>query len=253
MSRQLGSRTFLASLIVLAVVAWTAWNGQQTVASDDPPRPLPTEAESPQASPAHDALSVLEVKGRAPKTGYSREQFGQPWRDLDRNGCDQRNDVLRRDLAEVTLKPGTHGCLVLAGVLTSPYSGQRVDFVRGSTTSRAVQIDHIVALSDAWQKGAQQWSAARREEFANDLLVLRATDMSTNAAKSDRDAASWLPPLKSRRCEFVAGQIAVKAKYRLWVTPAERDAMEQVLATCPPDVRQSLPQVVGAVLGRTAA
>lgn len=192
------------------------------------------------------ALAGLAVKGRAPKTGYSRDQFGQSWRDLDRNGCDQRNDVLRRDLRKITLKTGTHGCLVLSGTLTSPYTGTVIHFVRGQRTSQEVQIDHVVALSDAWQKGAQRWSTARRESFANDFLELRATDGHSNGSKSDSDAASWLPPRKKYRCGFVARQIAVKKKYGLWVTPAERDAMARILRTCP---EQGLPRSYPIKLG----
>lgn len=192
------------------------------------------------------ALGKLTVKGRAPLTGYARTEFGQTWRDLDRNGCDQRNDVLRRDLRDITLKAGTRGCLVLSGTLRSPYSGQTVAFVRGSSTSRTVQIDHVVALSDAWQKGAQSWSPGKRERFANDVLELRATDGQTNASKGGRDAASWLPPRKQFRCGYVARQIAVKRAYRLWVTAAERDAMARVLRRCPD---QGLPRRHAIPLG----
>nr|WP_235833599.1 HNH endonuclease family protein [Aeromicrobium chenweiae] len=218
----------------------------------DPAGSTPTTEAPPAAEPtathgtAAEALEKLTVKGRAPQTGYSRERFGRSWRDLDRNGCDQRNDVLRRDLRDITLKAGTDGCLVLSGTLTSPYSGEVVEFVRGTTTSRTVQIDHVVALSDAWQKGAQQWSAARREQFANDVLELRATDMHTNASKGSGDAATWLPPRKAFRCGYVARQIAVKSAYGLWVTPAERDAMRRVLVRCP---RQGLPRRYAVPLG----
>ena len=192
------------------------------------------------------ALASLAVKGRAPKTGYDRRQFGQRWRDLDRNGCDQRNDILRRDLEDLIIKTGTHGCLVLAGTLNSPDSGKIVKFTRGQTTSSAVQIDHTVALGDAWQKGAQQLSEERREQFANDFLNLRAIDGSTNASKSDRDAASWLPPRKKYWCGFVARQIAVKKKYDLWLTSAERDTMARVLNVCPD---QGLPRAYPVKLG----
>jgi hypothetical protein len=172
------------------------------------------------------------VKGRAPKTGYSREKFGQAWRDLDRNGCDQRNDVLRRDLRKVQIKPRTYGCVVLKGTLISPYSGRKFRFVRGPR-SITVPIDHVVSLSDAWQKGAARWSRAKRERFANDFLELRSTDIHTNSSKGDADAASWLPPRKGYRCRYVARQIAVKWKYGLSVTRAERDAMARVLERCP--------------------
>ncbi|MEO8282379.1 MAG: DUF1524 domain-containing protein [Pseudarthrobacter sp.] len=185
------------------------------------------------ASKALDVLAALTVKGRAPKTGYSREQFGPAWSDVDRNGCDTRNDTLRRDLTAIALRPGTHDCVVLSGVLNDPYTATLINFLRGNTTSTAVQIDHVVALSDAWQKGAQQLSAAQRLSFANDPLNLLAVDGPSNLKKSDGDAATWLPPNKSYRCAYVARQISVKSSYGLWVTQAEHDAMARVLGDCP--------------------
>ncbi|MFD6062383.1 HNH endonuclease family protein [Rhodococcus wratislaviensis] len=91
---------------------------------------------------------------------------------------------------------------------------------------------HVVALSDAWQKGAQQLSPEQRRDLANDPRNLQAVDGPTNSQKSDSDAASWLPPNKAYRCTYVSRQIDVKALYRLWVTQAEKDAMSQVLHSC---------------------
>ena len=191
-------------------------------------------------------LATLAVKGRAPKTGYDRAQFGPAWADADRNGCDTRNDVLRRDLRRYVLKRSSHGCVVLSGTLLDPYTATTVEFVRGQNTSTMVQIDHVVALSDAWQKGAQQLSAGTRRALANDSLNLLAVDGLTNQRKSDGDAATWLPPNKAYRCSYAARQVAVKAKYRLWVTSAERDALGRILATCP---SQLLPAATAFVLG----
>ncbi|WZU35579.1 hypothetical protein Rruber_05090 (plasmid) [Rhodococcus ruber] len=189
------------------------------------------------AAGALSTLDTLPVKGRAPKTGYSREQFGQAWSDdvaVDggHNGCDTRNDILRRDLVELTYKAGTRDCIVATGTLHDLYTGGTIAFVRGQDTSTAVQIDHVVALSDAWQKGAQQLSAEQRRDLANDPRNLQAVDGPTNTQKSDSDAASWLPPNKGYRCAYVSRQITVKALYRLWVTQAEKDAMIRVLHTC---------------------
>jgi len=125
-----------------------------------------------------------------------------------------------------------HGCVVLSGTLQDPYTGQSINFERGQDTSSAVQIDHVVALADAWQKGAQKWSAETREQFANDPLNLRAVDGPTNQQKGAGDAATWLPPAKGYRCEYVAAQVAVKSAYGLWVTAAEADAIERVLEGC---------------------
>lgn len=185
------------------------------------------------AGTALDVLATIPVKGRAPKTGYSREQFGQAWADVDRNGCDTRNDVLRRDLTALALKPGTGDCVVLSGILNDPYTATLINFLRGNSTSSAVQIDHVVALSDAWQKGAQQLTAAQRLALANDPLNLLAVDGPNNQQKSDGDAATWLPPNKSYRCDYVARQISVKSSYGLWVTQAEHDAMARILGGCP--------------------
>ena len=184
------------------------------------------------SSEALDVLATIPVKGRAPKTGYSRDQFGQAWADIDRNGCDTRNDMLRRDLTDLALKPDTQDCVVLSGILNDPYTATLINFLRGTNTSPAVQIDHVVALSDAWQKGAQQLTEAQRLSFANDPLNLLAVDGPTNQQKSDGDAATWLPPNKSYRCDYVTRQISVKSSYGLWVTRAEHDAMARVLADC---------------------
>jgi hypothetical protein len=183
-------------------------------------------------------LATLRVKGRAPKTGYERDRFGSAWTDdntqpYGHNGCDTRNDILRRDLSAVVVKAGTHGCTALTGTLDDPYTGRTIHFVRGQSTSTAVQIDHVVALSDAWQTGAQPWGVDRRADLANDPLNLLAVDGPTNEAKGDGDAATWLPPNKAYRCAYGARQVAVKARYGLWLTPAEHDAIATVLARCP--------------------
>lgn len=175
---------------------------------------------------ANDALAQLALKGRAPKTGYSRDQFGNGWGKT--NGCDTRDIILYRDLQNPILEGE---CTVISGFLNDPYTGQTIQFTKEKST--AVQIDHVVALSDAWQTGAQQLSIDQRKQLANDPLELLAVDGAANQAKSDGNAATWLPKNKSFRCEYVARQIAVKKKYNLWVTDAEKQAIQSVLATCP--------------------
>ena len=188
-----------------------------------------------------DPLAVLEtlpIKGRAPKTGYERNLFGDAWTDDvtvadGHNGCDTRNDILRRDLVNVVLKPGSNGCAVLTGVLNDPYTGTSVEFRRGPGTSAQVQVDHVVALSDAWQKGAAQWDEWTRRNFANDPRNLQATLGWVNQQKGDGDAATWLPPNAGYRCAYVTRIVEVKAAYGLWVTQAEHDAIARILAGCP--------------------
>ena len=186
---------------------------------------------SDEASEALRILNTLPVKGRAPKTGYSRAQFGDAWSDIDHNGCDTRNDILNRDLTAKQHK-NSRGCVGISGILNDPYTGKVINFMRGKDTSEQVQIDHVVALSDAWQSGAQEISAQERLQLANDPENLLAVDGPANQQKSDSDAATWLPANASFRCSYVARQIRVKAKYHLWVKPAEKEAMINVLTPC---------------------
>jgi len=213
--RRLSALAVGAAVIVMAAIA---------VTPEIRPNP-PSAGESDQPGSAVVALSELSVKGRAPKTDYSREQFGSGWAMV--SGCDTRNIILYRDLESPQLDDE---CRVVSGVLNDPYTGMVIHFSRQD--SSAVQIDHVVALSDAWQKGAQQLTRDGRIQFANDPLNLLAVDGPANQQKGDGDAATWLPANSTFRCEYVARQVAIKKKYTLWVTPAEKQAMEQVFSVC---------------------
>ncbi|MFW0790065.1 HNH endonuclease family protein [Gordonia sp. CPCC 205333] len=191
---------------------------------------------------ARSALEALAVKGRAPKTGFSRRQFGAAWTDANQahwgeNSLSTREDILSRDLVDVLCKyrvtKASPHCVVQSGQLHDPYTGMSIGFVRGSETSTLVPVDHVVSLGDAWQKGAQQLSTIERTNFANDPLNLITTTRVANLAKRDSDAATWLVPNRHFRCSYVARQIAVKTRYRLWVTDAEKQAMSRVLSRCP--------------------
>ena len=195
---------------------------------------LPATNAQADTTDALTALNKLEVKGRAPKTGYTRSQFPH-WSDPDRNGCDARNDILKRDLTDITYKEGTRDCKVIAGQLLDPFSGKVITF---STTKVVIDIDHVVALSNAWQTGAAYFDKNTRLLIANDPINLLAVDAKLNRQKGDGDAATWLPPNKSCRCEYVARQVAVKAKYKLWVTEPEKVAITKILSSC---VDQKLP------------
>ena len=189
-----------------------------------------------QAVSVASGLSVIEAqttKGRAAKTGYTRDQFGPSWSDVDRNGCDTRNDILKRDLTGEVFKEKTGECVILSGVLKDPYSGESINFVRGVVTSMEVQIDHVIALSNAWQTGAFKLTLKERTAFANDPLNLLAVKGRLNSQKGDGDAATWLPPLKSYRCDYVSRQVAVKIKYKLWFTAPEKEAIVRILKSCP--------------------
>jgi hypothetical protein len=176
------------------------------------------------------ALNKLPIKGRAAKTGYSREQFPH-WKDPDKNGCDTRNDILKRDLTKVVFKADTNNCKVISGSLLDPYSNKLISFDLSKSAS-TIDIDHVVALSNAWQTGAFQLTPTQRTNFANDPLNLLAVDAKLNRQKGDGDAATWLPPYKSYRCTYVARQVSVKSKYKLWVTAPEKSAISNLLTSC---------------------
>ncbi|MBT2514104.1 HNH endonuclease family protein [Arthrobacter sp. ISL-30] len=243
-SRQVWALLLILAATLAAVLIWFFSSGQfelaePTVAGPsqapvyDPAwmKPVVPVLPVPEGH-AGDVLEGLPVKGRANSDNYERSAFGQAWQDVDRNGCDTRNDILRRDLAKVEYTQGS-ACRVASGELHEPYTGHRVEFRRGPESSKALQIDHVVALGDAWQKGAQQLTAQQRQSLANDPVNLIAVDGPENSEKGAGDAATWLPRNKAIRCHYVARQISVKASYQLWVTQAEKDAMKRVLASCP--------------------
>ena len=218
-------RRIIAVIVLLASLA--AW-----IVQTIPQPAAPTQQRSGNRELASAALEMLPVKGRAPKTGYKRAQFGDGWAKL--GNCDTRNLILQRDLKDTILEDDK--CKVSTGSLNDPYTGKAIAFARGASTSAAVQIDHVVALSNAWQTGAQQLSAERRVQLANDPLELLAVDGPANQQKGDGDAATWLPSNKPFRCQYIARQIAVKRKYALWVTEPEKAAMARVLSSCPEQI-----------------
>lgn len=215
----------MMALLVAAVAAVGVW-----AANLNQPTPAPIKQETKQQffgdSQALAELDKLETKERALKSGYRRQQFGNGWGKI--NGCSVREIVLARDLADEKID----GCKVLSGKLSDPYTGQMIHFQRGPETSPKVQIDHVVALSNAWRTGASQLTPEEREKLANDPLNLLAVDGLANQDKGDADASEWLPPNKGFHCEYASRQVAVKRKYQLWVTSRERTALQKILETC---------------------
>jgi hypothetical protein len=248
-TRQKIATTALAVTLMLSLGACAGSSANDASSSTPPLAGTPTTASVPTVSSSESAdpvpatsaggsstaltlLATLAVKGRAPMTGYDRGMFGAAWTDTNRNGCDTRNDVLRRDLARREIKPGTSSCVALAGWLApDPYTGARIHFVFGGASE--VDIDHVVALGDAWQTGAFRWVPLKRLALANDPMNLLAVSASANRSKGDGDAATWLPSNKSYRCAYVARQVAVKSKYGLWITAAEHSATARILDGCP--------------------
>jgi hypothetical protein len=215
--------------VVVAVALWLHWRDRPDGPSAAPP------AGTSDYDDARAKLAALPIKGWDRMTDFSRYRFGEPWSDdvnveFGHNGCNTRDDILRRDLSDLAVRPGT--CYAQSGVLIDSYTGASIAFVRGPETSEAVQIDHVVSLSDAWYKGAREWDDQHRRDFANDPRNLLAVSSKANFDKAFRDANAWLPPNQAFRCEFVARQVSVKAAYRLWVSANEKRAMAAVLDHC---------------------
>ena len=195
---------------------------------------------------AADTLNALAVDDNQSSSGYDRDSFGFRTTDVDGNGCDVRDDVLARDLTDITYKYAG-SCVVESGTLADPYTAQTIHFVRGRATSAKVQIDHVVSLYDAWASGARDWDQAKRVEYANDPDVLLASDGPANMAKGsgiDVNGRSeyltqhtgapdvWMPDNKAYRCDYMAKRVSIKAKYGLTMTAREKQQTITYLAQC---------------------
>jgi hypothetical protein len=225
-------RNALAVLILVAIAGAVGWQYFHEARRSDP-GPSPTA--TPNFDAARHEMEALPVRGWDRVSDFQRFRFGEAWSDdvnveFGHNGCNTRDDILRRDLADLQVRPGT--CFAQSGVLHDPYTGATIDFVRGPDTSSTVQIDHVVSLSDAWYKGARLWDDQRRRDFANDPRNLLAVGGQVNFDKAFRDVGSWLPPNPAFRCAFVARVVEVKTAYQLWVSANEKDAMRRVLRDC---------------------
>jgi hypothetical protein len=227
----------LAVLLALTgcEVQWQIESGPPEPAASVGQRDVPPGTLDPAGASA--ALAGLPVADKTSLDGYERGcgadegcVFGPAWADLDGNGCDQRNDVLHRDLTGIEVREGTQGCVVVAGVLDDPYTGEVVPFAKAD--AGLVPVDHVVPLAAAWVQGAAGWPTDQRQAFANDLTNLMATTRSENSAKGDSTADEWVPSDPEYGCSYATVVITVKDRYALAVSPAEEKALESLLATC---------------------
>ncbi|GAA1845059.1 HNH endonuclease family protein [Agromyces salentinus] len=238
--RRRSRRSTFPALVILAM-AFGAWLYLYGPGSDGsladggllPGLDRPGTPTSPTAPAVSDPdLEALVVAEGNPSSRYDRDLFGEAWLDVDGNGCDTRNDVLKRDLADVRYRADSADCVVRTGTLTDPYTNTVISFVRGPDTSEAVQIDHVVPLSYAWRHGASEWTADVREAFANDTANLIAVDGPTNQSKQDSGPAEWMPPSADFACTYVDRFAAVLVAYGLTIAPEDLDAIRRVEAGC---------------------
>lgn len=181
-------------------------------------------------------LAKARVVAKRPEVpGYARAEFGPRWTDKHagrggRNGCDTRNDVLATQLDDVRRRSGSK-CVVESGTLADPYTGRVIEFRK--TDAAKVQIDHVYALSRAWDLGAAKWTVQRRTDFANDQAAnLLAVDGSTNASKGDKGPGEWMPIAAGYRCTWVLNYLKVANGYGLAITRDDRDAAQTITRSC---------------------
>lgn len=199
--------------------------------------PIPTTAEASQA-PLPTVKQARELLASLPSHRsdyyqapyqYTRVAFGQEWLDVDGNGRGTRDDVLAAQLTDIRLDLNGN---VASGSFIDPYTGLRVDYVRGRTESDPVVVDHVVSLWEAWATGAWAWTAEERLEYANDPINLVATTYKINEDKGPQNAARWHPTNPAQECEFALRVIATKAKYTLEIHSKDRAYLEEVLNRC---------------------
>lgn len=188
------------------------------------------EYAAPDWSKLGEIVDGFKTPSTARHPEYSREEFGDGWLDPDGNDCDARNDILARDLTDISVDKD--GCVVLTGTLDDPYTGEVIHFVRGAATSSAVQIDHIVPLKLAWDSGAWAWSEEQREQFANDPANLLASDGPANMSKGARGVSGWMPDNVEFWCDYAAMFVAVHDKYELAMTTADKQTSADTIAAC---------------------
>lgn len=177
------------------------------------------------------ARSVIGRVRAAPAgstAGYSRDQFGTAWTDdttttWGHDGCETREEILRRDLRAITYRAGTHNCVVLTGILQEPYTSKTIAFTKARPLE--VQIDHVMPLAYDWSQGAAGWTKAKREQIANDPLNLLAVDGPANNEKPASGPAEWMPPNRRVRCAYAVRFAQVSRKYKLPVQSQDKRAM----------------------------
>lgn len=214
-------------------------DGATVTDEDEVEAAIPSSVTAPAPARTRDLLSGLDsasrVKGN--NSTYDRDAYGEAWRDVDGNGCSQRQDVLHVWLvedepSEVRAKDSCSR-EVFAGTWHDPYTGRSITLsdAKDQTQARLVQIDHIVPLKEAHNSGAAKWSSDRKLQFANDTTNLVPVYGPANESKSDKDAAAWRPR-KEHQCDYARRYTAVKAKWNLTVDDSERNALSEMLDTC---------------------
>jgi hypothetical protein len=227
--------TFAAAVATAATIVVVAliWGQPEAARTEAEPisAPGPAPADGTWAAAAA-ALPLIE-RSTVPR-GYDSASFGEPWADIDGNGCAQDDDVLARDLSDAVRED----CAVVSGTLRDPYAGRtiritddRVD-ASGGSGAGGIRVDHLVSLRAAHDGGAWEWSPERRLQFANSLENLVAVDAASAENRDDRGPGRWMPSDEDYACEYAIRYTWIVTAWQLAVTPADRDALTSALVAC---------------------
>jgi hypothetical protein len=223
-ARLVGSRR-AAPVVVLGAVAVLAACGvalEGTADRDAAVRPATTGG-STALRAVIDELVVVE-EGR--REGYARDLFDH-WSDINGSGCHARQDVLLDQAISYVQRDRFSPCFIVEGDWYLPFDGQQFSGAPGD-----IDVDHVVALAEAWDSGADQWNFSRRRQFANDPLHLMVSDRQVNRDKADLDAGEWKPERRDAWCLTATMIVLTKYRYSLTIDPAERRGLYEMADTC---------------------
>lgn len=234
--RRIARTAMIGGLLVLGLGVLAA--GHTSLTEISPPRvpastlPAPSEPSAQgAATELTNQLLQLPAGPIAPPAPYDRAEFGQRWADVDRSGCDQRNESLSSAMTEISYRAGTHDCVVETGTFHDAYDGTSWSFAK-SEDGGGVQIDHVVPLAHAWEMGAGDWTEDEREVFANELINLQPTAGTYNGSKGSRGPLEWMPVDETYHCTYLRRWTQIKVTWELAVTDDERTFLSDSLMVC---------------------
>lgn len=229
------STNVATAAVVSVVVALVLSVASSCALWDDPEPPDPDRAAGAQLLLG--LLDLLEVAEEPPRVGYSRDEFPH-WHDISGSGCTARQDALSAQALGLVQRDLVRSCVIVEGDWYSLFDG-----VTFSGAPAEIDVDHVVALAEAWDSGAAAWTLERRRQFANDPLNLLVVTRRSNREKADLDAGEWKPPMDDAWCVTASMMILTKLRYEMTVDAAERDGLEEMARRCERSDQRTVPGV----------
>lgn len=155
---------------------------------------------------------------------YRREDW-KHWSDLDGDCMNTRHEMLKAQ-ADGPIKLSPDGCYVSTGLWNDPFSG------KAYTRASDLDVDHVIPLKWAHEHGGANWTADRKEEFANDPNNLLVVDDGLNQEKGAKGPSEWMPPNHSYRCDYLGMWKKILSKYELAMRADEKRIFYKQLEAC---------------------